>query len=75
MAAPSKKKSAQRPGAFSKGGSTRMFKRQVAGPDRPGNTGKDQSSAPSAKRAAGGEKTPRGVGGLSRAARPGNTGT
>ena len=31
-----------------------MFGKQAAGPDKPGNTGKDQTSAPGAKFAAGG---------------------
>jgi len=57
MATQPKKKSAQRPVTFGKGGSTKMFKPQSAAPDRPGNTGKDQSSAPGAKRASGGPQT------------------
>ena len=32
-----------------------MFGPQAAGPDKPGDTGKDQSSAPGAKFAAGGK--------------------
>jgi hypothetical protein len=40
---------------FGKGGSARMFKQQAAGPDRPGNTGKDET--PSAKAAKGGSKS------------------
>jgi hypothetical protein len=39
---------------FAKGGDTPMFKQQAAGPDKPGNTGKDQASAPGPKYAAGG---------------------
>jgi hypothetical protein len=68
-----KKRSAQHRVDFAEGGSTRMFKQQAAGPDKPGNTGKDQSAAPGAKRAKGGP--PVYVGGLSRPARPGQSGT
>lgn len=39
---------------FAKGGDTPMFGQQAAGPDKPGNTGKDTSSAPGPKYAAGG---------------------
>jgi hypothetical protein len=39
---------------FAEGGDTHMFGKQAAGPDKPGNTGKDQSSAPGPKYAAGG---------------------
>jgi hypothetical protein len=39
---------------FAKGGDTHMFGEQAATPDKPGNTGKDQSSAPGAKFASGG---------------------
>jgi hypothetical protein len=42
---------------FAEGGTTRMFKPQTAGPDRPGNTGKDQTPAPGSKRASGGPRT------------------
>ena len=41
-----------------KGGPNKMFRQQAAGPDRPGETGKDQTAAPGSKRAIGG---PRGV--------------
>jgi len=34
-----------------------MFKQQAAGTDRPGNTGKDQTAAPGARRASGGSRT------------------
>jgi len=44
----------QREAAYGKGGRQRMFKQQAAGPDRPGNTGKDQTSAPGSRRASGG---------------------
>ena len=37
--------------ALAKGGITSMFGKQAAGPDKPGNTGKDQSAAPGAKSA------------------------
>lgn len=40
---------------FAEGGDTPMFKQQAAGPDKPGNTGKDQSGAPGAKYAEGGK--------------------
>jgi hypothetical protein len=55
-----KKSSEQRGAAFAKGGSGpthKMFKQQAASPDRPGNTGKDQSAASGAKRASGGPRT------------------
>jgi hypothetical protein len=56
---------------FAEGGTTKMFKPQAAGPDRPGNTGKDRSAAPGAKRAKGG---PKNVGyGLALPAQPGRT--
>jgi hypothetical protein len=48
---------AQRRITFGKGGSTKMFGKQAAGTDKPGNTGKDQSPAPGAKRAVGGHRT------------------
>ena len=39
---------------FAEGGDTPMFGQQVAGPDKPGNTGKDTGSAPGTKFAKGG---------------------
>jgi hypothetical protein len=48
------KKEGQHDVTFVEGGDTPMFKQQAAGPDKPGNTGKDQSSAPGAKFAQGG---------------------
>jgi len=39
---------------FAEGGDGHMFGQQAAGPDKPGNTGKDQSGAPGPKFAAGG---------------------
>lgn len=39
---------------FAEGGDTPMFGQQAAGPDKPGNTGKDTSAAPGAKFASGG---------------------
>jgi hypothetical protein len=54
MVTPRPKKSVQRGATYARGSSTRMFKPQAAGPDRPGNTGKDQSAAPGSKRAVGG---------------------
>jgi hypothetical protein len=53
--------------AFARGGQNKMFGKQAAGPDRPGNTGKDQTAAPGPKRAQGGPPV-RGVGGRSRGA-------
>jgi hypothetical protein len=49
------KKGAQHAATFAKGGA-RMFAKQAAGPDKPGNTGKDQSPALGAKFARGGAK-------------------
>ncbi len=40
---------------FAEGGDTPMFSQQAAGPDKPGNTGKDPSKAPGAKYAEGGK--------------------
>jgi hypothetical protein len=40
---------------FAEGGDGHMFGQQAAGPDKPGNTGKDTSGAPGAKFAAGGK--------------------
>jgi hypothetical protein len=48
------KKEAQHDVEFAEGGDTPMFGKQAAGPDKPGNTGKDQSAAPGPKFAAGG---------------------
>ena len=48
------KKEAQHDVTFAEGGDTHMFGKQAAGPDKPGNTGKDQSSAPGPKFAVGG---------------------
>ena len=53
---PKLKKSVQRRAAYAKGGDTHMFGKQAAGPDRPGNTGKDQSAAPGVARALGGPR-------------------
>jgi hypothetical protein len=69
---PKPKSSAQHDVEFAEGGTTKMFKQQAAGPDKPGNTGKDQSPAPGARFAKGGSKT--SVGGLSRPAQGGRTG-
>jgi hypothetical protein len=65
------KPSFQRKAAFAKGGKTPMFSKQAAGPDRPGNTGKDQSAAPGKRAAAGGPPT-RGIA-LSKSAAAGRT--
>jgi hypothetical protein len=60
MATPNKlsvnttKKEAQHNVTFAEGGDQHMFGKQAAGPDKPGNTGKDQSAAPGPKYAAGG---------------------
>jgi hypothetical protein len=40
---------------FAEGGDTHMFGKQAAGPDKPGNTGKDPTGAPGAKYAEGGK--------------------
>jgi hypothetical protein len=48
------KKEAQHDVEFAEGGDTHMFGKQAAGPDKPGNTGKDQVAAPGPKYAAGG---------------------
>jgi hypothetical protein len=48
------KKDSQRGAALAKGGKAHMVKPQAAGPDKPGNTGKDQSAAPGARAAKGG---------------------
>jgi hypothetical protein len=57
---------------FGKGGSTRMFKQQAAGPAKAGQTGKNQTSASGAKAAKGGPKSK--VPGRSVTARAGRTG-
>jgi hypothetical protein len=67
------KKEAQRDVRIAKGGKTRMFGKQAAGTDRPGNTGKDQSPAPGAKFARGGREKPF-AGGFAKPARAGSTG-
>jgi hypothetical protein len=54
MVAPTKTKEASHNVTFAEGGDTPMFGQQAAGPDKPGNTGKDPSSAPGPKFAAGG---------------------
>ena len=48
------KKEAQHDVTFAEGGDGHMFGKQSAGPDKPGNTGKDQSAAPGPKFAKGG---------------------
>jgi hypothetical protein len=68
---PKSKAERLRDASYAEGGSTRMFKPQAAGPDKPGNTGKDQVPAPGAKRAIGGPKN-QGYG-LSLPAQPGRT--
>jgi len=71
MAPQPKKKSTPRAADLAEGGSTKMFKPQAAGPKVPGRTGKVQSPAPGAKRAEGGGKTPRTIGGEAFPAKPG----
>ena len=67
------KKDAQRGASLAKGGGKgRMFGPQAAGPDRPGNTGNDQSSAPGSKFARGGKHPTKFV--PSQPAEPGITG-
>ena len=46
MVAPSKTKEAQHDVTFAEGGDGHMFGKQSAGPDKPGNTGKDTGAAP-----------------------------
>ena len=48
------KKEAQHDVTFAEGGDTPMASQQAAGPDKPGNTGKDPTAAPGPKFAAGG---------------------
>ena len=72
MIAPKPKKEVERGARFAKGGSTKMFKKQAAGPAKPARTGKIPTAAPG-KRAAVGGKPPH-VGGLSLPASPGRTG-
>jgi hypothetical protein len=50
----SSKKESQAPRTFAKGGATKMFREQAAGPVKSGQTGKAQTSAPGAKGARGG---------------------
>lgn len=54
MVAPTKVKEAQHDVTFAEGGNTPMFGKQSAGPDKPGNTGHDQTAAPGPKFASGG---------------------
>ena len=54
MVAPKNTKEAQHDVTFAEGGDDHMFGKQAAGPDKPGNTGKDTSSAPGPKYAEGG---------------------
>jgi hypothetical protein len=58
---------------FATGGDTHMFGKQAAGPDKPGNTGKDQAAAPGPKYAAGGSTKMFGFHGAE-AQSPGRTG-
>ena len=73
MVAPTKTKEAQHNVTFAEGGDTPMFGEQAAGPDKPGNTGKDTSSAPGPKFAAGGTGKMFGFNG-SQSQQPGRTG-
>ena len=54
MVSPTKTKEAQHNVTFAEGGDTPMFGKQAAGPDKPGNTGKDPTGAPGPKFASGG---------------------
>jgi hypothetical protein len=49
------KKESQRPAAFAKDGSTKMFKPQAADRTRPGRTGKNESPSSSSRFAKGGK--------------------
>jgi hypothetical protein len=51
---PKTKKESEKDVTFAEGGDTPMFGPQSAGPDKPGNTGKDTSAAPGPKFAKGG---------------------
>ena len=73
MVAPTKTKEAQHNVTFAEGGDTHMFGKQAAGPDKPGNTGKDTSGAPGPKYAAGGSGKMFGFS-PSQAAKSGQTG-
>jgi hypothetical protein len=54
MAALKTKENVEHNVTFAEGGDTPMFGKQSAGPDKPGNTGKDPTAAPGPKYAAGG---------------------
>ena len=54
MVAPKTTKESEKDVTFAEGGDTPMFGKQAAGPDKPGNTGKDPTAAPGPKFAAGG---------------------
>jgi hypothetical protein len=71
---PRPKQSRQRPVEFAEGGAKgRMFKQQAAAPQKPGGTAHAvKGSAPGAKAAKGGPKTPTGPG-LALPAAPGRT--
>lgn len=73
MVSPVKTKEAQHNVTFAKGGNQHMFKKQSAGPDKPGNTGKDPTSAPGPKFASGGSSKMYGFN-PSIAKKPGTTG-
>ena len=63
-----------RDASFAEGGSEHMLPKQAANPQKPGGTAHAvKGSAPGAKAASGGPKTPRGVS-LSTPAKPGRTG-
>jgi hypothetical protein len=67
------KKDTQRGAALAKGGRTKMFGPQSAGPDAPGLTGKVQTPAPGARAAHGGT-TKMAAFAPARQAKPGRTG-
>lgn len=73
MVAPKAKKESEHDVTFAEGGDTPMFGKQSAGPDKPGNTGKDTSAAPGAKFAEGGKGKMFGFS-PSQAKEPGKTG-
>jgi hypothetical protein len=73
MAALKTKEKVEHNVTFAEGGDTHMFGKQAAGPDKPGNTGKDQSGAPGPKYAAGGSNKMFGYQG-SQPAKAGQTG-
>jgi len=70
---PGTKKESEHDETFAEGGTTPMFGKQSATPDKPGNTGKDTGAAPGAKYAEGGKGKMFGFS-PSQAKSPGTTG-